>query len=712
MLRLTTWGATLLLLQPENAVGALLRSPPPTMTIAPRANGQKTAPAKEALATAAKVNAWTEWGTLRATVVGHATDACFPHAQPGFMPSINLEGGSGAKFDGSLDGLDESYGAGAIIQQEIGWPIGPKKASTIAAANAQLDNLARVLAERGVEVSRPDTIDWKRPIRTPHFESPTQYCATCPRDVLATVGNIVVEASMSRRDRYFEVHSVRSIVRKLWRDDPNMLWKAAPKPSMEDDMYKPTWWDYTLEERYARMHMYDFAITNEEPIFDAADIMRCGRDLFVQLSATCNNAGIDWLRRELRPHGMRVHRVRFPYDLAPSHLDCTFVPLKPGLVLTNPERPILEEDAALFKANGWRFIDAPQPNNPSRPWASQSSKWLSMNVLSISPTCIVAEEQETALHELLESEGFEVIKVPFRAVYEFGGGLHCATWDTLRDDDDENLFPERPEGTDGWERLRGGFSAVGKFRGGASENAPSAAKMNADETGYAGLASRQEKQEWVGIKADASEERLDIDGHPVMQAWEAPYMASLAAVASSKGGRVLEVGFGMGISAGAIQSYDAVAEHLIIEANSDVYKSLLKFAETSRRPVTPLGPALWQDALDQVPDGSLDGILYDTYPLSVEEQHTHQFEFLKRARSKLRAGGVLTYCNLTSLGVLKGRYESWEDLFNETQRPNLLAAGWKEEEISFSTAETAPPADCEYYAHTTGLVPILTKQQD
>ena len=72
------------------------------------------------------------------------------------MPSINLEGGSGAKFDGSLDGLDESYGAGAIIEQEIGWPIGPKKASTIAAANAQLDHLARVLAERGVEVSRPD----------------------------------------------------------------------------------------------------------------------------------------------------------------------------------------------------------------------------------------------------------------------------------------------------------------------------------------------------------------------------------------------------------------------------------------------------------------------------------------------------------------------------------------------------------------------------
>ena len=204
--------------------------------------------------------------------------------------------------------------------------------------------------------------------------------------------------------------------------------------------YDSKWWDLDLDERYERMHQYEFCLKNEEPIFDAADIMRCGKDLFVQLSMTCNQAGIEWLERELSPFGFRIHTVRFPYDLAPSHLDCTFVPLRPGLVLTNPERPILDEDAEIFRRNGWRFIEAPQPNNPIRPWASQSSKWLSMNVLSLSPTCVVAEEQEVDLHHLLESEGFEVVKVPFRAVYEFGGGLHCATWDIRRDDSFENFF--------------------------------------------------------------------------------------------------------------------------------------------------------------------------------------------------------------------------------------------------------------------------------
>jgi len=662
---------------------------------------------------ATQVNAWTEWGTLREIVVGNADNANFPPMHAAMHPSINVEGGSSSMGE---DGkITESEGAGAAIERELGWPVGPKNQAIIDAANWQLDNLAKVLSERGVKVRRPndyEQIDWSQPIKTPFFSVPNQYCATCPRDIVATVGNIVIEASMSRRDRYFEVQQYRQMIRDVWRGDPEMLWKAAPKPSMADSMYDDGWWGISKEERYARMHSYRFCITDEEPIFDAADMMRCGKDLFVQLSMTSNGAGHEWLARELAPHGLRVHTVRFPYDLAPSHLDCTFVPLRPGLVLTNPERPIDPADKGIFEEAGWRFIDAPQPDNPIRPWASQSSKWLSMNVLSVSPTCVVAEEQEHSLHALLESEGFEVIKVPFRAVYEFGGGLHCATWELNRDDDMSDYFPEaelastlhpasrkRPAA---WQKLRGGLEAA--------TAAPAAA--SGTKQGYDALESREDRRDWTGIKEQFDGERLDIDGHPVMQAWEAPYMASLAQVAARNGGRVLEVGFGLGLSAGAIQAHPEVTEHLIMEANADVYTRLEDFATTSARRVTPVGPGLWQDTIGQVPDGSLDGILYDTYPLSKEEQHTHQFEFIAAARDKLKKGGVLTYCNLTSLGVLKGEYADWAALFEATQVPHLLAAGWKREEMAFEVAPAAPPPECEYYCHDTALVPILTKSED
>lgn len=211
----------------------------------------------------------------------------------------------------------ETVGTGEVIAHEMGYPSqGEKTQSVVDAANAQLDNLADVLSERGIRVRRPDPdhdIDWSIGMTSPLFDVPNQYCATCPRDVVTTLGNVILEASMSRRDRYFEVYAYRKLIQRLWKDDTNVQWKAAPKASYKDEMYDSNWWDLDLETRYERMHQYEYCLKNEEPIFDAADIMRCGQDLFVQLSMTCNQAGIEWLRRELSPLGMRIHTVRFPY---------------------------------------------------------------------------------------------------------------------------------------------------------------------------------------------------------------------------------------------------------------------------------------------------------------------------------------------------------------------------------------------------------------
>ncbi|CAE6967797.1 GATM [Symbiodinium natans] len=371
-----------------------------------------------------KLNAWTQWGELKECVVGVADNACFPPVQPAMIPEIN----------------------DPVLRNVLGeWPRGRKSQRCIDAANQELDNLVNVLEGEGVKTLRPEVMDWSQPLRTPLFAVENQYVACCVRDTVITVGKTAIEAAMSRRDRYFEILAVRQILRDLWREDPEMLWKAAPKPSMADDMYDLSWWDWTDEERYEHMHKYRYCINNEEPIFDAADITRCGKDIFVQPSMTCNYAGIEWLRRELAPQGIRVHSAHFPYDLAPSHIDCTFVILGPHLVLTNPERPIADRDAEFWKENGWQFVDCGQPDNPERPAFSQSSKWLSMNIFVIGPGKVIVEEQEKGLQNLLKHQcGFTtVIPIPFRNVFEYGGSLHCSTWDTRREDDMVDLFPKQ-----------------------------------------------------------------------------------------------------------------------------------------------------------------------------------------------------------------------------------------------------------------------------
>nr|ADF88261.1 amidinotransferase [Aphanizomenon sp. 10E9]ADF88264.1 amidinotransferase [Aphanizomenon sp. 22D11]ADF88278.1 amidinotransferase [Aphanizomenon sp. 10E6] len=368
------------------------------------------------------VNSWNEWDELKEMVVGIADGAYFEPTEPGNRPALR----------------DKN------IAKMFSFPSGPKKQEVTEKANEELNGLVALLESQGVTVRRPEKHNFGLSVKTPFFEVENQYCAVCPRDVMITFGNEILEATMSRRSRFFEYLPYRKLVYEYWHKDPDMIWNTAPKPTMQNAMYREDFWEWLMEDRFERMHDFEFCVTQDEVIFDAADCSRFGRDIFVQESMTTNRAGIRWLKRHLEPRGFRVHDIHFPLDIFPSHIDCTFVPLAPGVVLVNPDRPIKEGEEKLFMDNGWQFIEAPLPTSTDdeMPMFCQSSKWLAMNVLSISPKKVICEEQEHPLHELLDKHGFEVYLIPFRNVFEFGGSLHCATWDIHRTGTCEDYFPK------------------------------------------------------------------------------------------------------------------------------------------------------------------------------------------------------------------------------------------------------------------------------
>ena len=229
--------------------------------------------------------------------------------------------------------------------------------------------------------------------------------------------------------------------------------------------------------------------------------------------------------------------------------------------------------------------------------------------------------------------------------------------------------------------------------------------MNTQWRGY--TPKGDNKLEWNEASATYAEDNstLTILGKPVMEAWERPYMAKLAAIAAANGGRVLEVGFGLGISASCVQSHP-IAEHVIIEANQTVFKRLQAFKQNAPHLVTPL-LGLWEDVVASLADESFDGILYDTYPVTEAEHHTHQFKFIECAYRLLKPGGVLTYCNLTSWGVLKSQYPQDEVLFEKTQAPYLKKIGFSD--LKIDSVAVNPPAECAYYQAKTILAPTVRK---
>ena len=185
-------------------------------------------------------------------------------------------------------------------------------------------------------------------------------------------------------------------------------------------------------------------LTEAEPCFDAADVARLGRDLLVQQSTVTNAAGIRWLRQHFPNH--RVHAVIFKED-APMHIDATFVPVRPGLALSNRQRkPLTPELTELFKKNDWEIIECAKPAHDKKAKFSFCSVWLSMNMLILDPKTVCVEASEKEQMEQLDQRGFEVIPVPLWDVAAFGGGLHCATADVYREGTFEDYFPKQLPG--------------------------------------------------------------------------------------------------------------------------------------------------------------------------------------------------------------------------------------------------------------------------
>ncbi len=368
------------------------------------------------------VKSWNEWDPLKHVIVGRADGTMVQAPEPAVQRAW----------------------------PEHGFPLGsygeyPQEMQD--KANEQLDNFCRVLEARGIRVDRPTPLDFSQTVSTPDWTQETMFGCMPPRDLLLTVGHEMLEATMSLRSRWYEYLSYRPLFERYFREDPNFRWEAAPKPRLTDRTYEDNfhekWERMSEEERERRAEKSDWILTEVEPLFDAADVVRFGKDLFVQKSMVTNDAGISWLRRHFPEH--RVHKVRYR-EFKPWHMDTTLVPLRPGLVFFNPARPALEPQRELFERNGWEILEAPPTVLEEKPPMAFTSLWLNINLLVLDPETVCVEARETPVIELLEKHGFEVIPVPFWDVAPFGGGLHCATADVYREGECEDYFPEQIEG--------------------------------------------------------------------------------------------------------------------------------------------------------------------------------------------------------------------------------------------------------------------------
>jgi len=332
-----------------------------------------------------------EWDPLEEVIVGNPLKARFPTADP----STQL-----AEFPGRP--LDEI-------------PQGPFPQRIIEETEEDLNAFVEVLEKLDITVKRPDTWPHEARFSTMHWESEGYY-NYCPRDILLVVGDHIIETPNVIRSRSLEAFSYRSMMVDYLKSGAK--WYSAPKPMLMDSLFdadpaKPT-------------------PRNDEPAFDAANVLRLGQDLIYLVSGTGNDLGGQWLQTILGDK-FRIHYLKDVYY--GSHIDSTFVALRPGLILCNPGR--INDDTLPEILKQWEVIYSPPMEGTDRHDSeylarSIGSKWIDMNLFSINPNLVVVDEDQTALIKLLEKHGLDVIRLKLRHSKMLGGGYHCVTLDIRR----------------------------------------------------------------------------------------------------------------------------------------------------------------------------------------------------------------------------------------------------------------------------------------
>ena len=332
-----------------------------------------------------------EWDPLEEVIVGNPVGARFP------TPDLSTQL---AEFpDRSL--------------AEI--PRGPFPQRIVEETAEDLDEFVRVLRGLGVTVQRPETWPHEASFSTIHWEAQGYY-NYCPRDILLVIGDRIIETPNVIRSRAQETFSYRALLMEYLKSGAR--WFSAPRPMLLDTLF-----DVDLAKPTPR---------NDEPAFDAANVLRLGRDLIYLVSSTGNELGGRWLQAILGDQ-FRVHFLKDVYY--GSHIDSTFVALRPGLILCNPAR--VNDDTLPGILKQWKVIYSPPMENTNRFDADYLSKsigsdWIDMNLFSVSPDVVVVDRDQTALRKLLEKEGLDVVPVKLRHAKMLGGGPHCVTLDVRR----------------------------------------------------------------------------------------------------------------------------------------------------------------------------------------------------------------------------------------------------------------------------------------
>lgn len=391
-----------------------------------------------------KINSHNEWDTLREVVLGTAdkATAVLTWNKPDPIPESAL--------DAAYDLARRAYPQWLLDE-----------------TNEDLEGASDIFKQFGVKVCRPAVPEIGRMYSSPYGWSSTGNNLYNIRDLHLIVGNSVIESPSPLKSRLFETTALYNVWYEYF--ESGFKWLIAPTPTLKGEVLSPYFRDedgreLTREDtryleltngRIEKLHK----LSEDEILFEAANTVRMGKDILYLVSSSGNKLGARWLQSVLGDEYV-VHTTSDIYRS--SHIDSTVLCLRPGLVLLNSMRVSEKNRPALFDSWDRIYFDdvAPVPEQEldlqknlrdtircelaalgfESNLSLMASPWVGMNLLSLDPQTVIVDSRQTSLMKVLEQHKITPVPVRVRHPYTFGGGVHCATLDTVRDSTRESYF--------------------------------------------------------------------------------------------------------------------------------------------------------------------------------------------------------------------------------------------------------------------------------
>lgn len=274
---------------------------------------------------------------------------------------------------------------------------------------------AKKLMDMGIEVLRPGSID-----HTVHYELEGQHInggmhTFSPRDILFYYHDTVYECPTVESTRVHETDT--------------MDWFLDQQRQLGCK-----WYD-SVKMLYGK----------NKPLFDAANLQKCGLDILFLISCSGKIEGYEFFRdffQKRYGNKVRIHPLIDMYQ--GLHLDVTFMPLgfnkvlQKNLVVVNNSHVNPVNMPALFRGKNWMAIEVNASqlvDNGYEPGFNFASIWLAQNILMISPELVMIDENQKPLMEMFKVYGIDSFPVPLDMMGSTLGGCHCMTNDYAREED-------------------------------------------------------------------------------------------------------------------------------------------------------------------------------------------------------------------------------------------------------------------------------------